>query len=168
MTTIHTAPALTADRLRTVLGHFATGVTIVTAHGGDGPIGMAANSFTSVSLDPPLILLCPGRSSSTWPAIRDAGRFCINIMGRENAAVTKRFSQKGLDRFADIGWIDRPTGPALESAMAWVECAVRDEHDAGDHTIVVADVLDVGVSEVVDPLVFFRGKYGTFDASQEK
>lgn len=157
---------IASDHLRHVMGHFATGVTIVTAFSDDGPVGMAANSFTSVSLDPPLVLLCPGRSSSTWPAIRAAGRFCINVMGNNHEEITRRFALKGIDRFADIGWVDRSTGPALESAMAWVECAIRDEHDAGDHTIVVADVLHADVADVVDPLVFWRGTYGTFSGAR--
>jgi 3-hydroxy-9,10-secoandrosta-1,3,5(10)-triene-9,17-dione monooxygenase reductase component len=162
MTITTDSPAITSDRLRHVLGHFATGVTIVTAFGDQGPVGMAVNSFTSVSLDPPLILLCPAHTSSTWPAIRAAGRFCVNVMGSEHADFTRRFCQKGVDRFADVGWSDGPTGPALESAVARIECEIRDEHDAGDHTIVVADVLGVDVAEQADPLVFFRGAYGTF------
>ncbi len=166
MTITTESPVLTSDRLRYVLGHFATGVTLVTAHGADGPVGMAVNSFTSVSLDPPLVLFCPARTSSTWPAIRDAGRFCINVMGSEHAEFTRRFCQRPADRFADIGWADRPSGPALDSAVAWIECEVREEHEAGDHTIVVAHVSGIDVADEVDPLVFFRGSYGTFHTPQ--
>lgn len=162
MTITATSPALTSDRLRHVMGHFATGVTIVTAYGEAGPIGMAVNSFTSVSLDPPLVLICPARTSFTWPAIRKSGRFCINVMGSEHADFTRRFCQEPKDRFADLGWVDRPAGPALDSAVAWIECEVSKEHDAGDHTIVVARVNEVDVADAVDPLVFFRGTYGTF------
>lgn len=162
MTIAATSTGLTSDRLRHVMGHFATGVTIVTAHGETGPVGMAVNSFTSVSLEPPLVLLCPARTSFTWPIIRASGRFCINVMGSGHADFTRRFCQKPEDRFADLGWVDRQAGPALDSAVAWIECEVSTEHEAGDHTIVVARVDEVDVAEAVDPLVFFRGAYGTF------
>jgi flavin reductase (DIM6/NTAB) family NADH-FMN oxidoreductase RutF len=150
------------DAFRHVLGHLPTGVTIVTAHGPDGPAGMAANSVTSVSLDPPLILVCPAKSSTTWPSIRAAGRFCVNVMAGHHEDLCRRFARRGTDRFAGISWTDRPTGPALDDAVAWIECDVRDEHDAGDHTIVVAGVVAIEAASDAEPLVFFRGRYGTF------
>jgi flavin reductase (DIM6/NTAB) family NADH-FMN oxidoreductase RutF len=151
-----------ADTFRHVLGHLATGVTVVTAHGPDGPTGMAANSVTSVSLDPPLILVCPAKSSSTWPAMRDAGRFCVNVMAGHHEELCRRFAQRGVDRFAGIEWSHRKAGPALDDAVAWIECDIREEHDAGDHTIVVADVVAIEAADERVPLVFFRGRYGTF------
>ncbi len=154
------------DRFRQVLGHLPTGVTVVTAFAPDGPAGMAANSVTSVSLDPPLILVCPAKTSETWPLIRTAGRFCVNVMGGEAGEVTRRFAAKGVDRFDGVAWHRRETGPALDDAVAWIECAVRDEHDAGDHTIAVADVLAIESAGEGDPLVFFRGRYGTFAAPE--
>jgi flavin reductase (DIM6/NTAB) family NADH-FMN oxidoreductase RutF len=149
---------------RHVLGHLPTGVTVLTAYTNDGVAAMAANSLTSVSLDPPLVLMCPARSSTTWPSIRDARRFCVNVMAGHHEATCRRFAAKGADRFDGVEWHERPTGPALDDAVAWIECQIRDEHDAGDHTIVVADVLDVHANSEARPLVFFRGAYGTFEA----
>ena len=89
---------------RTVLGHFATGVTIITAMDGDEPIGVSANSFTSVSLDPPLVLFCAAKVSTTWPRIEAAGRFTVNILNEHQEDVCRVFATKGADRFSRIGW----------------------------------------------------------------
>lgn len=155
---------ITPDRFRNVLGHLTTGVTVITAYTPSGPTGMAANSVTSVSLDPPLVLFCPAKSSSTWPALRDAGKFCINIMSAHHEGATRQFALKGADRFAGISYSERETGPALDDAVAWIECRMRDEYDAGDHTIVVSDVVAIEAATDCVPLVFFRGRYGTFHA----
>lgn len=157
---------LDRDQFRFVLGHLPTGVTVLTANGDGGPVGMAANSVTSLSLDPPMVLVCPARSSSTWPAIRDSGAFTVNVMASHHEALTRRFAEKGVDRFAGVTWIQRPTGPALVDAVAWVECQIRDEFDGGDHTVVTADVVAIEASGAGDPLVFFRGSYGTFSGSE--
>ncbi|UGS35313.1 flavin reductase family protein [Capillimicrobium parvum] len=151
-------------RFRQVLAHLPTGVTVISAHGADAPIGMAANSVTSVSLDPPLILVCPAKSSSTWPKIRAAGAFCVNVMAGHHEQVTRQFAAKEADRFKGIDHTHRPTGPALCDAVAWIECTLEDEHDAGDHTIVVARVVAIEAVPDAEPLVFFRGSYGSFRA----
>jgi 3-hydroxy-9,10-secoandrosta-1,3,5(10)-triene-9,17-dione monooxygenase reductase component len=158
---------MTAQEFRRVLGHLPTGVTVITAVGPEGPVGMAANSVTSVSLDPPLVLFCPSRTSETWPQLRDAGRFTINVMAHHHEDLTVRFAKKGVERFAGLDCIDGPTGPRLHDALAWIDCALRDEHSAGDHTIVVADVLEINSApeeHLKPPLVFFRGRYGTFES----
>jgi flavin reductase (DIM6/NTAB) family NADH-FMN oxidoreductase RutF len=151
-----------ADRFRKVLGHLPTGVTVVTAHHASGPVAMSANSVTSVSLEPPLILLCPAKSSETWPSIRAAGSFCVNVMAHHHEELCRRFAAKNVDRFAGLEFAHLDSGPALEGATAWIECSIRDENDAGDHSIVVADVLAVEADSEANPLVFFRGRYGTF------
>jgi flavin reductase (DIM6/NTAB) family NADH-FMN oxidoreductase RutF len=151
-----------AQLFRRVLGHLPTGVTVITGFGPDGPTGMAANSVTSVSLDPPLVLFCPAKSSGTWPAIRTHGTFCVNVMAGHHEAIVRTFSQKGVDRFAGVNWTSRPTGPALDDALAWIECEIRDEHDAGDHTIVVGRVAALKAAPAGTPLVFFQGRYGRF------
>jgi 3-hydroxy-9,10-secoandrosta-1,3,5(10)-triene-9,17-dione monooxygenase reductase component len=157
------ATEIEPGRFREVLAHLPTGVTVITAHGEEGPLGMAANSVTSVSLDPPLILFCPARSSSTWPGIRAAARFCVNVMAGHHEEVTRRFAVKGADRFSGVDYQHRPTGPALTDAVAWIECELHDEHDAGDHTIVVARVIAIeAAAPGVEPLVFFQGRYGSF------
>jgi flavin reductase (DIM6/NTAB) family NADH-FMN oxidoreductase RutF len=152
------------DHFRQVLGHLPTGVTVVTAHGPDGPVGITANSVTSVSLDPPLILVCVARASLTGQAILDAGRFCVNVIGAGEAETCTRFATRRTDRFDGVPWHERPGGPGLDAAVAWIECEIRDPHDAGDHTIIVAEVTAVDAAEAATPLVFFRGAYGTFGA----
>lgn len=147
---------------RRVLAHLPTGVTVITAHGEDRPVGMAANSVTSVSLDPPLILVCPARSSSTWPQLRATGAFCVNVMAEHHERVTRQFADKDGDRFAGVPYSHRRAGPALDEAVAWLECTIENEYEAGDHTIVVARVMDLEAASQVDPLVFFRGGYGSF------
>lgn len=156
--------AIDPAHFRRVLAHLPTGVTVITAHGSDGPVGMAANSVTSVSLDPPLILFCPAKSSETWPAIRCAGAFCINVMAGHHEPLTRQFAAKDVDRFSGVYCEHRPTGPSLTDAVAWIECQLEDEHDAGDHTIVVAQVVAVNAEADAEPLVFFRGCYGSFRA----
>jgi 3-hydroxy-9,10-secoandrosta-1,3,5(10)-triene-9,17-dione monooxygenase reductase component len=147
---------------RKVLGHLPTGVTVITADGVDGPVGMACNSVSSVSLDPPLISLCPARTSETWPALRDCRRFCVNVMANHHEDVTRAFARKGVDPVAGIAHHRRVGGPALEDAVAWLDCEIRAEHEAGDHFIVVAQVVALNARPDVAPLVFFRGSYGTF------
>ena len=152
---------VSAARLRRVLGTFATGVTVITAAGDDGPVGMAANSFTSVSLDPPLVLFCAGKSSTTWPDIEAAGRFCVNILGSEHADLSTQFATKDLDRFAGVSHRTEATGsPVLDDAIAWLDCEQVTIHDAGDHVIDVGQVLALDAVEDAAPLLFFRGCYG--------
>jgi 3-hydroxy-9,10-secoandrosta-1,3,5(10)-triene-9,17-dione monooxygenase reductase component len=166
-TTVRTTPdgdsGIDGKRFRQVLGHLPTGVTVVTAHHRDGPVAMSANSVTSVSLEPPLILFCPAKSSTSWPRIRESGRFCVNIFGAQHEAISRRFAAPGVDRFAGVAWHSRPSGPALDDAVAWIECTIDAEHEAGDHVIVVGavDSLDVR-QDGGEPLVFFRGRYGSF------
>lgn len=148
-----------------MLAHLPTGVTVITAYEEDGaPTGMAANSVASLSLDPPLLLFCPARSSTTWPRIRAAGAFCVNVMAGHHEETTRRFALKGVERFSGVAYEDRPTGPGLTDAVAWIECELDDEHEGGDHTIVVARVIDLEAVPDTDPLVFFRGQYGSFRA----
>jgi 3-hydroxy-9,10-secoandrosta-1,3,5(10)-triene-9,17-dione monooxygenase reductase component len=153
---------VSAADFRRVLGHLPTGVTVVTALSNGGPVGMTANSVTSVSLDPPLILFCPARSSTTWARMRRAEALCVNVIAKDSAAIARQFSRKGADRFAGVPWHRRDAGVGLNEAAAWIECAMCDEHDAGDHTIVVAEVLAIDANAAAEPLVFCRGRYGTF------
>lgn len=156
------AEGIDAAHFRRVFGHLPTGVTVVTAFGEGEPLGMAANSVTSVSLEPPLLLVCPARTSTTWPALRKAGSFCVNVLARDHEAVSRQFAAAGVDRFAGVAFHRRRAGPALDEAVAWIDCEIDAEHPAGDHTIVIARVLDLDVSGAYRPLVFFGGRYGTF------
>jgi 3-hydroxy-9,10-secoandrosta-1,3,5(10)-triene-9,17-dione monooxygenase reductase component len=154
---------LDSEQFRHALGHLPTGVTVVTAHHAEGPVGMSSNSVTSVSLDPPLILFCPARTSTTWPKIHEAGSFCVNVFAAHHEEASRQFSRVGVDRFAGVAWHDRSTGPALDDAVAWIECDIHAEHDGGDHLIVVGAVRRLEVREGdIEPLVFFRGQYGSF------
>ncbi len=156
-------PEIEPSLYRTVLGHFATGVTVITAMDGDEPVGMAANSFTSVSLDPPLVLFCPGKASSTWPRIQRAPGWCVNILAEDQEDVCRLMAQKGAERFREIGWKSAPSGaPVLSGTVAHIDCRTVAEHDAGDHLIVVGRVLEMAVNSKEGPLLFFRGGYGQF------
>jgi 3-hydroxy-9,10-secoandrosta-1,3,5(10)-triene-9,17-dione monooxygenase reductase component len=151
--------------LRTVLGHFATGVAIITALDGDEPVGMACNSFTSVSLEPQLVLFCAAKSSTTWPSIQAAGRFCVNILAEDQEDVSRLFATRGADKFRGMGWRPAESGsPILAGVLAWIDCITEAEHDGGDHLIVVGHVLDVGLPREEGPLAFFRGGYGRFES----
>jgi len=146
---------------REVLGQFATGVTVVTAMTADEPVGMAVNSFTSVSLDPPLVLFCAARGSTTWPRIRAAGRFAVNILGEHQEDVSRLFATKGTDRFSSVSWHVGSSGaPVLDDVLAYVDCTIEAEHPAGDHVIVVGRVLDLGICADCGPLLFHGGGYG--------
>ena len=148
---------------RTVLGHFATGITVITALLDGEPVGLAANSFTSVSLDPPLVLFCAAKSSTTWPSIQKAGVFCVNILSDTQEDVSRLFAAKGADRFQALGYHSAATGaPVLHDALAYIDCRIEGEHDAGDHIIVVGRVLALELQHEGRPLLFFRGGYGRF------
>ena len=149
------------DAMREVLGHFASGVTVVTAVTDDGPIGFTCQSFSSLSLDPPLVALAPARTSSTWPRLRDLGRFCVNVLAEDQSGLSATFARSGTDKFAGVSW--RPSrhgSPVLEGVVAWIDCALWAEYDGGDHTIVAARVLDLGAEPSRRPLLFHRGSYG--------
>jgi 3-hydroxy-9,10-secoandrosta-1,3,5(10)-triene-9,17-dione monooxygenase reductase component len=150
-----------AGEFRTVLGQFATGVTIITAMDGDEPVGVAANSFTSVSLDPPLVLFCVARTSSTWPRIERARKFAVNILGEHQEELSQLFAMKGADRFDQTDWHEGVGGsPVLHETLSYLDCEFWAEYDGGDHIIVVGRVLDLGVQHDAGPLLFFRGQYG--------
>jgi len=145
---------------RTVLGQFATGVTIITAVDGDEPVGVAANSFTSVSLDPPLVLFSIARTSTTWPRIERARRFAVNILGEHQEELCRLFATKGADRFGQVDWhLGVGGSPVLHDVLAYLDCEFWAEYDGGDHIIVVGQVLDLDVTHQAGPLVFFRGEY---------
>ncbi len=153
-----------AAAIRTVVGHYATGVAIITAIDGDEPVGMACNSFTSVSLDPALVLFCAAKSSSTWPRIQAAQKWAANILDEDGEEVCRLFAQKGADRFAHLSYTTGRTGaPLLDEAIAFVDCETVAEHDAGDHVIVVGRALELGYASEGKPLLFYRGGYGRFD-----
>lgn len=164
-------PALVPSaRMRDVLGHFASGIVVVTAHGPDGPLGFTCQSFTSLSLEPPLVSFAPARSSSTWPQIRDVGRFCVNVLADDHEALSNAFARSGTDKFAGVTWAPAAiTGaPLLDGVCAWVECGIADEYPGGDHTIVVGRVLELAADSARLPLLFHRGRYGIAPTDHEE
>jgi 3-hydroxy-9,10-secoandrosta-1,3,5(10)-triene-9,17-dione monooxygenase reductase component len=153
-------PAIESGRMREVLGHVPTSVVVITAPGDPQPAGLAIGSFTSVSLDPPLVGFFVGNSSSTWPSIEAAGRFCVNVLGEHQESVCRVFATKGADRFAEVGWQPAPSGaPVLDEAVAWIDCRIAQVVPAGDHQLVLGRVLDLGARPETRPLVFHRGGY---------
>ncbi len=155
-------------RFRQVLGHFCTGVTVVTAVNEGRPVGFTAQSFTSVSMDPPLVAMCPGSDIMSWPHIRQAGAFCANILAHDQEALCRRFATRGEDKFLGVGWEpSHVTGsPILGGVLAWVDTRIDACHEAGDHLIVVGAVVDLGVERETSPLLFYRGGYGRSSPSR--
>ena len=154
-----------AAAYRHVMGHFPTGVTIITAVDPDdgSPVGLAASSFTSVSMDPPLVLFCAGNHSSSWPRIQRAGSYCVNIVGADHEWISRQFSSKVPDKFANVGWRTESSGaPVLNDAHAWIDCVIHEEVAAGDHVLVVGRVVALGAAEDGGPLAYYRGAYGQF------
>jgi 3-hydroxy-9,10-secoandrosta-1,3,5(10)-triene-9,17-dione monooxygenase reductase component len=151
-----------ARAFRDVLGRFATGVAVVTAISGGEPVGMTCQSFSSVSLSPPLVLFCPARTSRAWPLIQRAGSFCVNLLADGQHELSDVMASKGIDKFADIGWEPAPhTGaPLLKGVLGFVDCTIHAVHEAGDHYVVLGRVQELSsYDEVAEPLLFFEGRY---------
>lgn len=150
-----------ARTLRDAMGCFATGITIVTAVDGDGrPVGLTANSFTSVSLDPPLLLVCIANSAGTAPVLRSAANFGVNVLQIGQQPASNRFAGKGEDRFAATAWGPGETGvPLLDGSLVSFECRRHAVHEAGDHFLLIGDVVRAQFEPRRDPLLYFRGKY---------
>lgn len=148
--------------MREVLGHFASGVVVVTASGPEGLLGFTCQSFASLSLDPPLVSFAPALSSTTWPRIRAIGSFCVNVLAEDQEDVSAGFARMGIDRFAGVGWRPGPADghPLLDGVCAWVSCTLWREYDGGDHTIVAGLVRDLAADPTRAPLLFHRGRYG--------
>ena len=152
---------VSAAVMREVLGHFVSGIVVVTAVGADGPLGFTCQSFSSLSLDPPLVSLAPARTSTTWPRIRAAGAFCVNVLAAEHEDLSAAFARSGVDKFAGVAWTPAPSGaPVIEGVSAWVDCALWAEYDGGDHTIAIGRVRDLGADPSRPPLLYYRGRYG--------
>jgi len=150
-----------ARTLRDALGCFATGVTLITARAADGtPVGLTANSFTSLSLDPPLLLVCIARSSSSIAAFEDATQFAVSVLQIGQQLASTRFAKRDERRFLDGEWEDGENGvPLLKGALVNFECARHAAHDGGDHIILVGRVTRARFEPRRDPLLYFRGKY---------
>ncbi|ONH35839.1 flavin reductase [Protofrankia sp. BMG5.30] len=145
---------------RDVLSRFASGVVVVTAIVGDRPAGLTCQSFTSLSLQPPLVLFCPAKSSTSWPSVAAADSLCINILSEGQDEVSNGFARSGADKFAGVGWTLLPNGaPALDSAVAHIGARIATVYDGGDHHIVTCHVESLQTPGERDPLLYYRSKY---------
>ncbi len=146
--------------LRDAFGAFATGVTVVTGvDENGGRVGLTANSFTSVSLDPPLLLVCPARGASALPALQASRRFAVNVLTLDQQAVADRFTKRDIDRFAGDAWHDWHGVPVLDAAMANFVCELHALLDGGDHAILVGRVVALHTRPDTEPLLYLRGRY---------
>ncbi len=151
-----------AVKFRDVLGRYASGVTVVTTVHDGSPVGMTCQSFTSVSLDPPLVAFLPMKTSRAFAAIRQSRKFCVNFLAAEQAEVSNQFASLADDKFAGVAWQPTAAGmPRLAGTAGWVDCSVHAVHEAGDHYLVIGRVEDLGQGESVDPLLFHQGRYRT-------
>jgi flavin reductase (DIM6/NTAB) family NADH-FMN oxidoreductase RutF len=160
--TSETGTAFDQRAFRDALGHFASGVTIISGIDDDGPIGFTCQSFYSVSMEPPLISFSVMTNSTTYPRIRERGKFAVNVLSHHQHDVSSQFARKGTDKWAGIAW--SPTGagnPVIHDTAMWLDCEIWAEHEAGDHYIVIGQVNEMSPSEWHrhEPLLFFKGAY---------
>ena len=152
------ADAAGPREFRRVLGHFPTGVAAVTGMDGDQPAGLAVNSFSSVSLDPPLVGFFISRTSTSWPRIARGGRFCVNVLAEQHEQLCRVFSAPGGDKFSGVSWHLSPGGcPVLDGVTAWIDCTVHQTAPAGDHVLILGLVGQFALQEPARPLLFLRG-----------
>ncbi len=157
-----------SQAFRAAMGQFCTGVAVITGRLEGEPVGFAAQSFVSLSLDPPLVALCPAKTSTSWPRIRESGSFCINMLASDQRPVCDAFARSGGHKFEGLDWHPGVTGsPVLEGILAFADCTLEAEHDAGDHTIAVGRIQALDVLGQGAPLLFFRGGYGSFEPLPE-
>lgn len=160
--------AISPSDFRQALGAFATGVTIVTTRAGEIIHGLTANAFCSLSLVPPLVLVCVDKKAQSHNLIIAGGCFAINILTAQQKNLSERFAQNHLDgkeRFAGVSYAQALTGaPILEHVLSWLDCKLVATHEGGDHTIFVGEVVALGMGEEQAPLLYFRSEYRMLDA----
>jgi flavin reductase (DIM6/NTAB) family NADH-FMN oxidoreductase RutF len=147
---------------RDTLGHYASGITIITGHDEAGPIGFTCQSFYSVSMEPPLVSFSVMRTSTTYPRIRATGKFAVNVLSHAQDPISAQFARRGSDKWAGVDWrITEAGNPVIKDILMWVDCDIWAEHEAGDHLIVIGQVRQMSAPEwhKDEPLVFFKGRY---------
>ncbi|MFC0203737.1 flavin reductase family protein [Novosphingobium soli] len=148
---------------RKVLGSYPTGVCVITALDQGKPVGMVVGSFTSVSLDPPLVGFFPDKSSTSWPLIEKAGHFCVNVMGADQGEVCRAVTAKGEAKFVGVEYVISDHDlPVIANSLASIECRLYSVTEAGDHWFVLGEVLRMETVREDDPMLFHRGRYGGF------
>ena len=149
---------------RHVLSHFASGVVVVTGVVDGTPAGLTCQSFTALSLRPPMVLFCPARTSTSWRRLATADHLCVNVLNADQHQVSDAFGRSGTDKFAGVVWSPTPHGaPALDGAAAHIEVRVAAQHDGGDHHIVACSVVSLSAASDPDPLVYYRSGYRALD-----
>ena len=156
--------SVSETEFRAVLGHYPSGVCVITASHHDGSLaGMAVSSFTSVSLRPPLVGFFPAKTSSTWAKIRECGRFCVNILSADQELLCRQFARPANDKFVGVDYEMSGNGPpSLTGAIAHIDCIIDNVVDAGDHDFVLGRVVDLTSNHAKQPLIVFRSTYGKF------
>ncbi|VWD64216.1 flavin reductase [Burkholderia lata] len=147
---------------REALGHYASGITVITSHTDGEPIGFTCQSFYSVSMSPPLVSFSVMSSSGSYPRIRQAGRFAVNILSDEQVGISNQFARRGTDKWHGVEWHASPLGnPIIAGSLHWVDCEIHAEHAAGDHLIVIGEVkaLNLQQAAAAQPLLYFKGQY---------
>jgi flavin reductase (DIM6/NTAB) family NADH-FMN oxidoreductase RutF len=144
-----------------VLGRLPTGVVVVTGGDPEHPSGLVVGSFMSVSLVPPLVAVCVAKTSTSWPAIEAGGSFCANVLAEGQEELARRFAASGGDKFAGIGWSPAPTtrSPLLNDVAAWIDCQIYERYEAGDHWLVLGEVLELSGLRDGGALVFLSGSF---------
>jgi 3-hydroxy-9,10-secoandrosta-1,3,5(10)-triene-9,17-dione monooxygenase reductase component len=154
--------AFDSRSFRDALGHYASGITVIAGHDGFEPLGFTCQSFYSVSLTPPLISFSVMANSSTYPRIRETGKFSVNVLADSQQSISDQFARKTSDRWQGVAWeMTADQNPSIVGALMWLDCRIAAEHLAGDHLIVIAEVTAMSPNTWHDgaPLVYFRGKY---------
>ena len=154
--------AIDPSIFREALGHFASGIAVITSHMDDEPIGFTCQSFYSVSMSPPLVSFSVMARSASYPKIRQAGRFAVNILSGEQVRISNQFARRGTDKWHGVEWQESPLGnPIIAGSLHWLDCEIHAEHAAGDHLIVIGEVKALNLQEAAatQPLLYFKGQY---------
>jgi 3-hydroxy-9,10-secoandrosta-1,3,5(10)-triene-9,17-dione monooxygenase reductase component len=154
---------------REALGHYASGITVITSHIDGEPIGFTCQSFYSVSMNPPLVSFSVMSSSASFPKIRQAGRFAVNILSDEQVRISNQFARRGTDKWHGVEWQESPLGnPIIAGSLHWLDCEIYAEHAAGDHMIVIGEVKALNLQEAAttQPLLYFKGQYRNIAAHE--
>lgn len=159
-----------AEQFRHVLSRFSSGVTAVTGTAPFGPVGLTVQSFMSLSLEPPLVVFAPARSSRSWPFIEASGAFCVNLLAAAQVGLAERMATRGADKFGGVTWRPSPaTGsPLIDGVVGYVDCRIEAVHEGGDHFLAVGRVLDLEIVDDVPALTYFRGEYGSTDVLRDE
>lgn len=159
--TLDGTQVLDSRRFRDVVGHFASGIVVITSTDDDTPVGLTCQSFYSVSLEPAMISFSVSAGSKTYPRIRESGRFCINLLAAHQSAVSAQFAVSSANKWAGISWRMSDMGnPIIDETVGWIDCSLAHEFTAGDHLIVVGQVHDLDSNpNPQEPLLYFRGEY---------